>query len=437
MASISKDANGRRTIQFIGADSKRRSIRLGKVTQRIAEGVKVKVEHLAGAAMTGHALDDETARWVAGLDKIMADKLAAVGLIAKSDRAGDMRLAAFLDEYIAQRADTKLATQIVYGHTRRCLVEFFGADKSLRSITPGDADAWRNWLATEIKQEGEIVKKALGENTVRRRTGFAKQFFRVALRRRLIKDNPFADLQGVTVRANRERDYFLTKEDAGKVLAACPDAQWKLLFALSRYGGLRCPSEHLGLRWGDIDWARGRFTVTSPKTERHEGGASRVVPIFPELRPYLETAFDEAPEGTEFVITRYREPNVNLRTQLLKIIKRAELDPWPRLFHNLRATRQTELTAEFPLHVVCEWIGNSKLIAQEHYLRVTDGDFEKAVQNPVQQPAAGRAIARMVSQAQAAAHEKTPDLRESAVHRKPLPNQGMVATGLEPVTPTV
>ena len=37
---ISKDPNGRRTIQFVGSDGKRRSIRLGKVSQRQAEAVK-------------------------------------------------------------------------------------------------------------------------------------------------------------------------------------------------------------------------------------------------------------------------------------------------------------------------------------------------------------------------------------------------------------
>jgi len=37
MASITKQPNGRRTIQFVGPDRKRRSIRLGKVSQRYAE----------------------------------------------------------------------------------------------------------------------------------------------------------------------------------------------------------------------------------------------------------------------------------------------------------------------------------------------------------------------------------------------------------------
>jgi hypothetical protein len=51
---------------------------------------------------------------------------------------------------------------------------------------------------------------------------------------------------------------------------------------------------------------------------------------------------------------------------------------WPRLFHSMRACRQTELQREFPLHVVCSWLGNSPCIAQQSYLLVTEDDFSKA-----------------------------------------------------------
>ena len=60
---------------------------------------------------------------------------------------------------------------------------------------------------------------------------------------------------------------------------------------------------------------------------------------------------------------------------------------WPKLFQNLRSTRETELADEFSMHVVCQWIGNSQPIAAKHYLQVTDEHFEKAVRLGVQQPA--------------------------------------------------
>src|SRR5690606_10094849 len=134
-------------------------------------------------------------------------------------------------------------------------------------------------------------------------------FFADALDRELVSRNPFAhkDIPRTT-RENRKRDHFITRADAQLVLDACPDAEWRLLFALSRFGGLRCPSEHLSLRWKDIIWDRDRMRVTAPKTEHHEGKGTRLVPIFPELRPYLEAAYDAAEPGSEYVITRYRNP---------------------------------------------------------------------------------------------------------------------------------
>ena len=120
-----------------------------------------------------------------------------------------------------------------------------------------------------------------------------------------------------------------------------------------RFGGLRCPSEHLALTWEDMDWEHDRMTVRSPKTERHEGKESRIIPIFPELRPYLEAVFNAAetrlggPHGHGTRHHAVSGRNANLRTQLTDH-PAGGLEPWPKLFQNLRSTRETELAAELP-----------------------------------------------------------------------------------------
>lgn len=321
MASISREPNGRRTIQFVAPDGSRKSIRLGKVAQRHAEHVRAKVEHLLAAKLTGHAIDAETARWVAEIDETLASRLAAVGLVPKLPKRNVATLDDFLSAYIDDRTDVKPLTKRHLNDAKRRLVAFFGNDKPLEAITPGDTDEFRRHL-----------RRSLGENTVRRMCGRAKQFFRVAVRKRLILENPFADMVGCAVQANRARDYFLSRDDAVKIIDACPDAQWRLLFALSRFGGLRCPSEHLALKLSDCDWDRQRLRVPSPKTERHDGGEARWIPMFPELRPYLDEVFHAAPPGTVHLITKYRSPNANLRTQLQRIIRKAGLEPWPKLW---------------------------------------------------------------------------------------------------------
>ena len=382
MASISRQKNGRRTIQFVARDGKRKSIRLGKVSQRIAEAVKIKVEQLNAAALAGHSPDDETARWLAEIDQSLCEKLANVGLVAKREHT---TLCGFVDGYIKKRTDVQDGTAIAYRQARGSLVEFFGTEKLLRDITAGDAEEWRLYLA----------EKGYSEATIGRRCKYAKQFSSAAVRRKIISENPFSELRGGS-QENTTRYYFISREETERILAACPDVQWRLLFALSRFGGLRCPSEHLALRWGDVDWERARLTVTSPKTRRHPGGETRQIPIFPELRTYLEEVYEQAEPGTEFVITRYRRANANLRTQLQRIIRRAGLLPWPKLFQNLRSTRETELAEQFPLHVVCAWIGNSQPVAAKHYLQLTDEHFERAAQGAAESGA--RAVQKAVQQ---------------------------------------
>src|SRR5262249_51240576 len=80
--------------------------------------------------------------------------------------------------------------------------------------------------------------------------------------------------------------------------------------------------------------------------------------------------------------------NTNLRTQLLKIIRWAGLQPWPHLFHNLRASCETDLMQRHPIHVVTVWIGNTPKIALGHYLQTLDADFEKAVRGGAESSAA-------------------------------------------------
>ena len=69
-----------------------------------------------------------------------------------------------------------------------------------------------------------------------------------------------------------------------------------------------------------------------------------------------------------------------LRTQAIRIIKQAGLEPWPKVFQNLRSSRETELVEQFPVHVVTSWLGNTPSVAQKHYLQTHDEHFRKAIE---------------------------------------------------------
>jgi integrase len=300
--------------------------------------------------------------------------------VVDSPRGG---IESFLDYYIRSRTDVKASTRMQLNLVKRRLVEFFGPNRQLGSIAPGDADEFRLYLSQTTRNN--TLAETMADNTVRRTCGRAKQFFRAAVRKKLIDDNPFADMKNCQVRGNHAREFYVTREMAGRVLAACPNAEWRLLFALGRFGGLRCPSEYVRLRWEHIDWKGGRVRVTSPKTEHHEGKASRDLPLFPELREHLAESHKLAGRPKSgYVLARFGSAvtdrlEKNLGPEMAKIVRKAGMKPWPKLFQNLRSTRQTELTDSFPIHVVCAWLGNSEVIARKHYLQVTDDYFEKAL----------------------------------------------------------
>lgn len=383
MASIScQRGTGRRLIQFRNIDGRRATLRLGVCTKRRAEEICRHVEELLAAKASGTEPARSTHAWLNAAEGALVARLARLGLVADRQHA---TLGAFVDDYIRSRGDVKPSTRIVYRRTRRHLVGYFAELHRLDAISPGDADCWRSWLAAE---------RGLADNTVRRTCGIAKQFMRAAMRRGLIDTNPFED-QVVAVRPNVERFYFVTREEAGAVLDACPDGEWRLLFALARFGGLRTPSEPLRLRWTDIDWEGARFTVHASKSEHHAGAGVRVVPIFPGLRSHLEAARQEAKADDDFVIGRYRCPAVNLRTQFDRIIRRAGLKPWPKRWQNLRSTRETELLERFPIQVVTSWLGNSPMVALRHYLQVTDDHYDAA--SSTEECAAKSAAARVGS----------------------------------------
>ena len=69
-----------------------------------------------------------------------------------------------------------------------------------------------------------------------------------------------------------------------------------------------------------------------------------MIPLFPERRAILCEADELAEPGADYIVDpKYREKaiglrgwqNCNLRTQLQRIMRRAGIAAWPRLFHAL------------------------------------------------------------------------------------------------------
>jgi len=351
MASITTRKNGGRFITFRNAAGEPRHITLGKAPKRYVEAVKVKVEDLASANMHGHAPSDDTARWLAALDDHLYDKLVAVGLVAARQSA---TIGAWIEQLLKEReGDLKPESLRKLRQTKAKLLAFFEADIPLREITLEDASGWRRFL----KDLG------LSEAAIKTHSGNVKTMLTAAVHRKVIAENPFIMLKSGPTPSKYTR--YVTPDEIDRVIDACPDSEWRLLFGLARYAGLRIPSESHLLTWADVDFERGRLTVRSPKTERHEGHEQRIIPITPRLMELLQQRFDNCNEGEERLIT------INGKGALIRRVRRiwarAGVEPWSRLWQTLRQSCEKEWAMTFPQYAVSRWIGHSITVSGRHY----------------------------------------------------------------------
>lgn len=134
------------------------------------------------------------------------------------------------------------------------------------------------------------------------------------------------------------------------------------------------------MQWKHIDCDRRRIEIQAVKTET-QGKPTREIPLFPELVPFLKALHDGAADDSPeiFLFNSLKQfTDANLRKQMAGAVRKAGFAVWPRIFRNLRSSRQTELEERFPRKTVCSWMGNSEQVADQHYLQVRDEHFERA-----------------------------------------------------------
>jgi integrase len=364
MPSMKEFRPGRWRIRFL-IDGKRNSIHLPKgISKRDRSKFLDRLEEMIVVKKINGTYSADIVSWVAGLSRELLEKLATIGLIKYTEKP-DLTLIEIVDQYIERRSSlVSLNTAGIWTNTRGALAARFG-ERRLSEITAGDAFDFSE------STPGAISTRHLY-------TAVTKRIIKDAIKRELVAVNPFADIKCGVV-ANPDRARFITRETIARLLEFC-EPKLRLAVALSRFGGVRSPTELANLQWSDVIWDTKRIVIRKHKTKR------RVIPIFPELSPFMERAYDDAKDGASDVVPGVTYKNAkrtssSLDYQLKKSIRLAGLERWPRLWHNMRASRQTELEANHPSHVVCAWLGNSPETARNHYLQVTESDFDKASAN--------------------------------------------------------
>jgi integrase len=361
MASIS-NSHGLFTIYL----KDRRSagpIRLGRVGRRTAETIRDHINALEVAKRTDTTAPGRTLTWLEAIADDLHLRLSNARLVSPRTRER-LLLGTYFDGYIARRTDLKGSTRAALRQPRNAAIGYFGADRDMASVTLGDAEDFQRAMLEKLARAtvAMYIKKL-------------RQLWSDAMKRKLLSENPWKGVKAGSM-ANKSREVYVTRDDIDQIIDHVPDLEWKLLFALARYAGLRVPSEIRELRWADIHFDTGRMTVRSPKTEHHEGKDRRVIPIFPDVEAHLVNAFHAPDRDDIFVFKKLRGDN--LATTGRKWIERAGVTLWGKTWQNLRSSCETDLAGSFPIHVVCAWIGNSVSVAMRHYLQVTDDHFATA-----------------------------------------------------------
>lgn len=374
MASVTARPNGDKWVQFKGLDGKRKTLRLGGISETQAREYCRRVDDLISAGILGQSFSYELTEWLAKLPVSTYDRLVQVGLTKSRDSTrtlGDLLLAFQTSRKVTAGTNKNLAR--VYEHLR----EFFTESRELWTILPADADDFRNWLPDAVAANRSM--EALAPATVSKRCRIARDIFTYGVRKlKWLPENPFGLLKG-WVDTNRDRDFYVDEELTLKLIESATSAEFRALLACVRGAAFRCPSEIAPFRWEWIDWEDGKLHVRSPKTNRYDDKSQRTIPLFPIARHYLLELQEVAEIGEPLVFPNYQKSDIAIRNQLERLCRSIGIVMWPKPFINMRGSCETDLVESFPIHVVAAWVGHSPRIMQKHYVKVTKEHFARAV----------------------------------------------------------
>lgn len=363
MASVHFDRNRNGWRLTVNVRGQRRPLWLGPISKTAAHEIAGHVQELATASELAITPAAEAAAWARAVGPRISRRLIAWGIVRPSATRSHLptTLGPWLRHYIDNRDDINAKTRNRYENTRNKILEHIAADLPLSEITEGACERMARQLYADHREStaGKLLKNA-------------RMMLAAAVKERLLESNPLA---GIVAKSGTDqtRAVYVPAESVTAMIEKA-DPLWKLLLALARFAGFRGPEEMVALEWSHIDWAAGVIHNHSVKT------GLRHVPIFSEIRPYLEDYHAIAPHA-RWICPKYRTGNGAgpMRKRIYAIAELAGVQPWPKPWVNLRGSARTDLEARFPAHVCDAWLGHSTAVAKKHYLRVTPEHWAAAI----------------------------------------------------------
>jgi hypothetical protein len=137
MASVSRNRKtGGVTFQF-KLDGKRRTMRLGKASQRTVTTFKPHLEELLEARAFSRSVYNETSLWANRLlekEPKLYQKLADLNLVPQRTARVQVTLGGHLAEFLRNQTDKKASTIVCLTQCCKELKEYFGSDRPLTRL---------------------------------------------------------------------------------------------------------------------------------------------------------------------------------------------------------------------------------------------------------------------------------------------------------------
>jgi integrase len=331
----------------------RRSIWLGRIGESDATAIHRHVDEIIAAQTADLPIPRATQRWLDQFPnrELVAKLVPVLGTAKMLSSVVDL----FLDEKSRSVTASTLAS---IQNSLQPLTDAFGSQQvqsvdsvALRSIHDG--------LCVGFSTRGKFA-------------AHWRQFFAWCVKNRYAVDNPAAELSTATMVGGK---HYVAAETIETIIAATDDPHLRAAIALARWGGIRMPSELYPISADSIDTSRQRLRIQDPKRDM-----VREIPIFPELVPHIEAIRTMYVSG----LTTLSPSGITDRVK--KLLTLVNIKPWPRLWHSMRATRETELIKAYGINAACLWLGNSERVALKHYSLVDDATWDVATK-PSKTPA--------------------------------------------------
>jgi hypothetical protein len=325
-------------------DGKQRTLSLGRHCGRVSADRTAKiVSELLTVRKMGDSVPSDLLQRVGTFPARVRDSLCRSGLVPC---CFGMSLGDLWEKYLASKSHLKKNSLVAYRDTRNLMVNHFGHDLSISSLSRSDAERFYSSLL-------RIYNVCTSSTTFRR----CRAVFAFAVEQGFSSENPFSfDVRRVDV--NESRWHYVSSETIREVLTFCRDDRERLAVVLGRFAGLRVPSELQPLRFKD-------FVKDVVRVPCDTKTGFREVPLVREIRDIFSRLV-----GTPDDLIFGGHCRNWFREFFLRAIERAGVDRWEKLWVNLRSSCITDFSRMgYDEKTMDSIFGNTARVRRVHYVQ--------------------------------------------------------------------